>query len=226
MTVIERFWTVGILRHFLAGLFVILPLAITISVISWVVEKLKSVLGPGSTVGDLLSRWGATLLPGDRAELAFWLGTVLVLVGIWLLGTLFELSAKHKIDDLVHAMLNRIPVFNAVYRPVSQVVKLLKGERAQDMKGMEVVFCRLGGDDGVRVLGLLTSHTTYPLTDVEHVLVYVPTSPVPMSGYLIFVPGDCITPVPEMSVDDLAKIYLSLGVLTPQVIPERYRAPE
>jgi uncharacterized membrane protein len=41
-----------------------------------------------------------------------------------------------------------------------------------------------------------------------------------MSGGLVFVADTAITPVPDMKVDDLLKIYVSLGALAPEVIPK------
>jgi uncharacterized membrane protein len=40
-----------------------------------------------------------------------------------------------------------------------------------------------------------------------------------MSGGLVLVPEAAVTPVPDMKVDDLLKIYVSLGALTPEVMP-------
>ena len=40
-----------------------------------------------------------------------------------------------------------------------------------------------------------------------------------MSGGLVLVPEAAVTAVPEMKVDDLLKIYVSLGALTPEVMP-------
>jgi uncharacterized membrane protein len=40
-----------------------------------------------------------------------------------------------------------------------------------------------------------------------------------MSGGLVLVAETAVTPVPEMKVDDLLKIYVSLGTLTPEVMP-------
>jgi uncharacterized membrane protein len=40
-----------------------------------------------------------------------------------------------------------------------------------------------------------------------------------MSGGLVLVPENAITPVPEMKVDDLLKIYVSLGALAPEAMP-------
>ena len=223
MGIFKRIWSKGILGCFLTGLFVILPVAITITVIGWVVEKLGGIMGPGTFMGDLMTRWGGALLQGKHGNIAFWLGIGLTLVGIWLLGVLFKLLAKHQIDNVFNALLDKIPIFNTIYRPISQIFNLLKKDDGSEMKGMSTVFCSFGAENGAQVLGLLATKDTFLLNGTKNVLVYIPTSPVPMSGALCFVPAQAVTPAPDMSVDDLMKIYFSLGTLSSQVIPERFK---
>jgi uncharacterized membrane protein len=42
----------------------------------------------------------------------------------------------------------------------------------------------------------------------------------PMTGGLVLVPDDAIIPVPEMKVDDLLRVYFSLGALAPDCLPK------
>ena len=64
----------------------------------------------------------------------------------------------------------------------------------------------------------MPSHETYRFGDNDFQAVYIPTSPVPMTGGLVFVPTDAIT-VLDMSVDKLMSIYLSMGVTAPTMMP-------
>ena len=75
------------------------------------------------------------------------------------------------------------------------------------------------GDTAVDVLALLASQQLYLISGERRRLVYLPAAPIPMSGGLVFVSDTAITPVPDMKVDDLLKIYVSLGALAPEVIP-------
>ena len=150
------------------------------------------------------------------------IGWAIVLVLIWGIGLTVKVFARHKVEDSFHSLLNRIPLFNTIYKPVAQVVGLLKKNDSNDMSGMSVIMCTFGEVGGGRFLALLSSKEKYKFKTGEFVLIYIPTSPVPMSGGLIFVPADSIEEV-EMSVDDLMKVYFSLGVLAPQVVPEKYK---
>lgn len=223
-------WKRGILANFLAGLFVLLPVMITVGILAWAGEKMKWLLGRESAVGKFLQNVFGHIVDSDT--LALVTGYAAILVAIWMIGVLFKALAKQGLDDAFHSVLGRIPVVNMIYRPVAQVVGLLKQDEKNQMASMSVVFCTFGGtpaDDnlvpGAQFLGLLASPEKYDLGGAACQLVYVPTSPVPMSGGLIFVPVKNIRPMPEMSVDDLMKIYFSLGVLTPQVMNGKFKLP-
>ena len=215
MSVLNWIWTRGILSTFMAGLFVLLPIALTVAVIGWVGSKLSVLKKPLEWIG---------LAVDSEGTVAWLVGAVVVLAAIWSLGLIIKATARHKLDDVFHAVLNRVPLVNAIYKPVSQVVGLLKGDEGSDMKGMSVVFCSFGAEMGGGFLGLQASSDTYTIGEQACRLIYIPTSPVPMSGGLVFVPQRSIRPV-EMSVDDVMKIYFSLGVLSSQVIPAQYKQP-
>ena len=53
---------------------------------------------------------------------------------------------------------------------------------------------------------------------------YVPTSPLPMSGLVVFAAADSVQKV-DMQVDDLMKICFSIGVMSSKVIPDQYVVP-
>ncbi len=69
------------------------------------------------------------------------------------------------------------------------------------------------------MLALLASQHVYNIAGGRRRLVYLPTAPIPMSGGLVLVAEAAVTAVPEMKVDDLLKIYVSLGALMPEVLP-------
>ena len=222
---LERVWRSGVVGTFLTGLFFVLPVALTIAIVGWIIGKLEAALGPGTWVGEALSFGGSAIVgPGGNAALAFWLGVLLALGGIWLLGFMVRTRARNLMERSIDGLLDRLPLVRTIYGPVSQVVTLLRGGGNKEIEGMSVVLCRFGQDAGATVLGLLTSPTVYTLNEDPCHLVYLPTSPLPMSGGLTFVPTAAVSPVPDLDVDGLMRIYFSLGALTRQVMPERFIA--
>ena len=129
------------------------------------------------------------------------------------------------LDAGTDGLLDRLPLIRTIYGPVSQVVTMLRGSSSKDVEGMSVVLCRFGSGGGASMLALLTSPTVYTLAEGACHLVYLPTSPLPMSGGLTFVPVEAVSPVPEMDVDGLMRIYFSLGALSREVMPTRLVAP-
>jgi uncharacterized membrane protein len=208
---------------FLSGLFVILPVAITVAIMAWAGGKLTEMLGPDSVVGGALRSVGLRFVTDERVATV--IGWALVIGGICAVGLLAKSLARNRIEGLLERMMNRIPLVGSVYGPVAQVVGMLKKDDKAQMEGMAVVFCWFGGEHGGGgVLGLRASQQTYRFRGEDCQIVYVPTSPVPMSGGILFVPSNLVHKV-DMAVDDLMKIYFSLGVLAPQALPERYKRP-
>jgi uncharacterized membrane protein len=221
---ISRFWRTSVIGSFLAGLLFLMPIVLTVVIVAWIVNVLRGVIGPGTVLGDLLTRGGNYLLGlPNQDRLAFWLGVGIALAGIWLLGLIVKTRAKHIIQDYLDRLLTRVPLIRSIYSPVSRVVRLAtdRGTGAPgDLSSMSVVACRFGGgDNGVDVLALLASNHIYNIAGERRRLVYLPTAPIPMSGGLVLVAEGAVTPVPDIKVDDLLKIYVSLGALTPEVMP-------
>jgi uncharacterized membrane protein len=227
---ISRFWRTSVIGSFLAGLLFLLPILLTFYIVAWIVNFVRSSIGPGTLLGDLLTRGGSFLLGlSNQDTLAFWLGVGIALAGIWALGLIVKTGAKHIIEGYVDRLVTRLPFIRSIYNPVSRVVRLMteRGGGGQgDLSGMSVVSCRLGsGEGGVDLLCLLASQHVYNIAGERRRLVYIPAAPIPMSGGLVLVAENAVTAVPEMKVDDLLKIYVSLGALAPEVMPSAIAGP-
>jgi len=215
------FWKTGMLSTFLAGLFAVLPIMITVGIMAWVGGLLKAWLGPESIVGKALFQMGLRFVTDPIV--ASVLGWVAVLLAIWFLGALLKWVGKKRIEKAFNAAVERIPLVSVLYRPVAQVVDMLQRRPTDTMQGMSVVYCAFGGEGGAGFLGLLVSDHVYRFNGQACQVVYVPTSPVPMSGAVVFAAADSVHRV-DMQVDDLMKICLSIGVMSSKVIPDQYVA--
>jgi len=68
---------------------------------------------------------------------------------------------------------------------------------------------------GTRAIGLVTSRM-FDTNGEETLAVYIPTTPIPSSGFLVIVPASDVTPI-DMSVEDAMRVVISGGILTAQV---------
>jgi uncharacterized membrane protein len=205
----------------MTGVLALLPVLITVIIMSWFGNKLVDLLGPRTFIGGVLRAIGLRFVTDPAVAIV--IGWVLVLGSIWTLGVFIKSTARHRLDDMFHAVMHHIPLVGAIYKPISQVVQLLKRETQGDMQGMSVVFCSFGTYGSAGCIGFLATPERFRIHDQAYRLVYIPTSPIPTSGGLLFAPDHTITKV-DMSADDVMKIYFSLGVLASQVVPPQYRA--
>lgn len=216
-------WRKGLVSTFMAGFFVILPIAITLGIMGYMGSLLKTWLGADSALGSLLQRVGLNYV--TNATLASVIGWITVLLAIWILGAIVKSAARYRFENFVHETLSQIPVISSIYGPVSKVVGMLKRDEGSEMQSMSVVFCEFGAEHGGGFLALLSSEKIYHFGGRDCYIVYIPTSPIPMSGGIVFVPIDMVQQV-DMEVEHLMQIYLSLGVMSEVVIPEKYIQPE
>jgi uncharacterized membrane protein len=75
-------------------LLVVLPLALTIVIIGWLVGMIAAIMGPGTWFGDLLTTGGAAIVGQKREVIAFFIGAVLGLIGLWFLGLIVRTKAR------------------------------------------------------------------------------------------------------------------------------------
>jgi uncharacterized membrane protein len=217
MTVLVSLWRKNVVTTFLAGLVVLLPVVLTILIIAWIVDFLRGQLGPGTFLGDILLRGGATITGPGYDTLAFFLGVLIALVGIWFLGVIARSQAQEGISRFIDRIFTQMPIIRTIYNPVSRVVRLTT-DKSTDFSGMSVVACRFAGVE-TDVLALLANPEVYVIGGERRRMVYLPAAPLPMSGGLLLVAESAIMPVPEMKVDDLLRVYFSLGALATDSMP-------
>lgn len=205
--------------YFLAGVFAILPLVITVAVVIWVAGIVETVVGKDSILGGLIEKLGGNVVKEDSL-MAYLIGWVFVLGIVFVLGLLVEMGAKRLLSQLLDSLVQKIPLIGSIYGTSKQFVGMLDKKDEADLKGMSVVFCTFGTSGGCGLLALLVSPERYAINDREYQIVIVPTAPVPVGGGLLFVPVECITPA-DMPVDGLMSIYVSMGITAPEFLTPR-----
>ncbi|WP_432722326.1 DUF502 domain-containing protein [Jeongeupia wiesaeckerbachi] len=204
----------SILTTWLAGLLALLPLALTLTLLGWVVSLLNSYIGPGSLIGRMFSAIGLQLV--DNPYLAYVAGTLLLIVAIYPLGVAVQSGLKKPLAKLVDLTLRRIPLFGSLYNLADRFVGLLDQKQEADIGAMSPVWCFFGGD-GVAVLALMPNPEPVDLDGRLYHAVLVPTAPVPIGGGLLYVPADWIRPA-NIGVDKLTSVYVSMGITPPPTL--------
>jgi uncharacterized membrane protein len=192
-------------RWLLAGLLVLVPLAITVWVLDWIVGTLDQ------TLQILPISWHPDRLIGFHVP---GFGVLLALAIVLLIGAVASNFLGRKLVGWWDALLGRIPIVRSIYSSVKQVSDTLFSENGNAFrKALLIQWPR----EGVWTIGFQTGT---PGGDVvnhlegEYLSVYVPTTPNPTGGYFVMLKkSDCIEL--KMSVDEALTYVISMGVVVP-----------
>lgn len=138
------------------------------------------------------------------------LSVLLVLLVGWTLSGFFGRSLIAGFERLMGAL----PIVRSVYPCAKQLVEFFLSDSEIEFESVVAVpYPR----KGLWSLGFVTNTALRTLTEREEgnlVCVFVPSSPMPMTGYTIMIPADDLVPL-SLSVDEALRITVSGGVLIP-----------
>ncbi|PUA27044.1 MAG: hypothetical protein B0W54_19630 [Cellvibrio sp. 79] len=181
----------------LGGLVVILPIAIFVFLVEWLLGVVRSLIQP-------LSHWlvEQTAFTNYMADV---LGVLLLLLGCFLIGLFIKTSIGEWVHDQVDAWLARLaPGYKTIREVVTQ---LLGGEGNTSLLKGDV--CRaylMGRAAGVSVTAIVTAkHANGDFT------VYAPTAPIPTSGFVYHLSAECVDLLPHVSVEEAMRTVIACG---------------
>ncbi|MFT5450330.1 MAG: putative membrane protein [Gammaproteobacteria bacterium] len=199
-------------RTFLAGLLAVLPLALTLAVLVWLVDFIHDLVGPRSLFGTILGAIGLKLVASELV--AYIIGAVITALLIYILGLLVEAGMKNRLNALVENLVERVPLVRSIYSALKQVLHMFENEANSELKAMGSVLCHFGGRGGTVVLGLMPNARPIHMNGIDYYGILLPTAPVPFGGALLYVPVDWVELI-DMPFDTLANVYMSMGATAP-----------
>jgi uncharacterized membrane protein len=199
-----------VLAPFATGLLFLAPVLLTIILLNWLSGYLIAALGPDTPLGQALGAAGMFFTPSPLA--AFWAGIGMAALLVWVVGLAVQTRFRPQLEGGLDGLISRIPGLGPLYRPLAQFVRMMGTSPGGEMSGMSVVSVSFGAS--VEALALLTSPRLHDFGQGPRLLILIPTAPVPVGGGLLFVEPQQVKPVPTMGVDDLAKLYVTMGTLS------------
>ncbi len=182
-------------RIFLAGIITAIPVYITIGVLQFVFRFMDQILAP------VVQRVLWFDFPG--------LGLVLIVVALFLLGLFVTNFLGRRLYALFERMLLRIPLVSNVYNTTKQLVQTFSPEHR---KAFQAVIWLEYPRRGLWILGFVTG-TTNSADGVPYYNVFVPTTPNPTSGYVVFAPQS-ETIKAALTIEEGFKLLISGGALS------------
>ncbi len=204
------------LRALVSGTAVLLPVLGTALVVGIAVSIVYEWVGPSSKLGGFLAKGGVSL--GASELLGYLIGLAVVGLLVIASGFLVELGFRHWFGRLSDLLSGKIPIVRGVYETIKNFASMLSGSADSPTRGMVPVWCRFGGLEGPRVLGLLSCPESVWIDGEKFMAVIIPTAPVPIGGGLYFLPVSHVTPAEGIGVEGLTSIYVSMGASSPQFL--------
>ena len=192
-------------KWLLSGLLVIVPLAITLGVLNWIIGTLDQ------TLWLLPEEWQRWLYDHHVRGL----GVLLTLAILLVVGAVASNFVGKRLLGWGDAVVRRIPVVRSIYSSVKQVSDTLFSENGNAFRTAVLIeWPRADVWTIAFVTGTPGSDVQAHLGGGDYLGVYVPTTPNPTGGYFVILKrSDCIEL--RMSVDDALKYIVSMGVVVP-----------
>lgn len=193
-------------RYFLAGIVVTAPVAITLYFAWWFVNFIDSQVLRAVPAVYHPDRYLPFSVPG--------LGLIVVLVGVTLIGFLAAGLVGRELVRIGEGLMARMPVVRSLYAALKQIFETILSQSSQSFR--EVVLVEYPRR-GIWAIGFITGPTggeVQHLTKEAMINVFLPTTPNPTSGFLLFVPEKDVVRL-HMTIEEGAKMVISGGLVTP-----------
>jgi uncharacterized membrane protein len=197
----------GRLRNYLfTGILVTAPIAITAWLIWGIINIVDGAVKSLIPVAAFPELYLPFKIPGFGVLLTL---VVLSLIGWFAAGVLGRVLVRFG-ENIVA----RMPIVRSVYGALKQIFETVLAQQSNAFRQVVLVeYPRRG----IFALGFVTGVTegeVQNLTDDEMVNIFLPTTPNPTSGFLLFVPRRDLV-VLDMTVEEGIKMVISGGIVTP-----------
>lgn len=187
-------------NYFITGLIVLVPIVVTLQLLVWLFKVLDGLLG------GLVTQVFGRPLPG--------VGLAVTVIVILAVGVLAANYFGRRLIRYGEDLMRRTPIVRSVYVTMKQITDAF-------VRQEEAVFKRVAVLEyprrGMYSLAFVTSPPPRELGDrvgQDLVGLFLPTTPNPTSGFLLYVPRHDVT-ILDMSVEDGFKLLISGGVFSP-----------
>ncbi len=201
--------------YFFTGILVTAPVMITFFVayklIVFVDVSVNKLLPPQFALNNYLP----FTIPG--------LGIIILVVALILIGMFAAGFLGRFFLRLGEWIVYKVPFISSVYSLLKQIFETFLSSKSDAFK--KVVLLEYPRK-GIWILGFVSTDTEGEVKDIvkkDMVNVFIPTTPNPTSGFLIFVPREDVVEL-EMSVEDGIKFVISGGIVSPEELNQKKKS--
>lgn len=208
-------------NNFLAGLVVIAPIGLTIwlilTVVGWIDGFVWPFVPQAYRPDALINRWFGDPASGEQIAINVrGIGVILFFVFTILVGWVAKGLVGRSLLRFGESLVARMPIVRSVYNGVKQIAETVF---AQSETSFDTVCLVEYPRPGIWAIAFISIKAKGEIAakigqDGDIATVFLPTTPNPTSGFLLFVPMKDVI-VLDMSVEDAAKLVISAGLVYP-----------
>ncbi len=192
--------------YFLAGVLITAPIFITFY-LAWLfinfVDSKVTPLIPDKYNPETYLPFG---MPG--------LGLIVLLIVLTLIGALTAGFVGRLYIRVSERLLNRMPIIRGFYNAIKQILETVLAQQSNAFREAVLVEYPRRGMWAIAFITGRTRGEVQNITEEECINIFLPTTPNPTSGFLLFVPKKELVPL-SMSVEEALKMVISGGIVTP-----------
>ena len=211
-------WASSLRSNFLTGLIIIEPITMTAwltwSVVGWIDSRVWSIV-PDTYQPHRYVQTLYNIQLNDQIDIRG-VGLVVFLVFTIFVGWLGKGFVGRSLLRYGESLVERMPVVRTVYGSVKQIAETVFNQKNSSFdKACLIEYPR----KGIWAIGFIATSARgeiekYSPKDDHLVSVFVPTTPNPTSGFMLFLPSKDINEL-AMSVEEAAKLVISAGLVYP-----------
>ena len=211
-------WASSLRSNFLTGLIIIAPITLTAwlmwSVVGWIDSRVWSIV-PDTYQPHRYVQTLYNIQLNDQIDIRG-VGLVVFLVFTIFVGWLGKGFVGRSLLRYGESLVERMPVVRTVYGSVKQIAETVFNQKNSSFdKACLIEYPR----KGIWAIGFIATSARgeiekYSPKDDHLVSVFVPTTPNPTSGFMLFLPSKDINEL-AMSVEEAAKLVISAGLVYP-----------
>jgi len=211
-------WASSLRSNFLTGLIIIAPITLTAwlmwSVVGWIDSRVWSIV-PDTYQPHRYVQTLYNIQLNDQIDIRG-VGLVVFLAFTIFVGWLGKGFVGRSLLRYGESLVERMPVVRTVYGSVKQIAETVFNQKNSSFdKACLIEYPR----KGIWAIGFIATDARgeiekYSPKDDHLVSVFVPTTPNPTSGFMLFLPSKDINEL-AMSVEEAAKLVISAGLVYP-----------
>ena len=201
----------GLGRHltnwFLTGLVIAGPVGITLYVAWWVIGVIDSFVKPLIPEQYNPDTYLPVHVPG--------FGLLVAAVAITIFGFLAANLVGRSLVQLGERLLNRLPLVSILYRGLKQIFETVVNQSSQSFRQVGLIQYPRPGLWAIVLISTPAKGEIFQNIEGDEVLsCFLPTTPNPTSGFLLFIPRKEVK-ILSMGTEDAAKLIISAGLVSP-----------